>query len=378
MLNPIKCLTFSGGGIKGLSYVGCLRSLEEHGIIPQVDCLIGTSAGSFFATCITVGYSSAELRDIVLNLDFNEMRDITSANLLNYFSCFGFDTGNRVERILRILIKKKTGTDATTFKELYDKTQKTLIITGTCLNTREVVNFSYTTHPDMEVITAIRISMSVPFVFNACRYENDIYVDGGVGSNYSVDAYTPFQDILGFLLQEEVGRKEINGLEDYAAAIIRTIDGRLNDLYMTLYPNITVKIQSKVDMLDFNIKPDAIQRLIQEGYNSTNQYLQDFPERLKYETESETVSEIDHTSADTDSEAEPPGLVVDQLLDTPEKLLDTPEHKIITCRSTEIEPPSIPIESDSSINKITKSIQELLNSLITDIQEKSKEVINPN
>ena len=86
MLKPIRCLVFSGGGIKGLSYIGCLRSLEENNVLPEIQCLVGTSAGSIFATCINIGYTSEELRDIVLNLDFNQMRDITSSNILNYFN----------------------------------------------------------------------------------------------------------------------------------------------------------------------------------------------------------------------------------------------------------------------------------------------------
>lgn len=286
-------MVFSGGGIKGLSYIGCLRTLEEHNILQSIECLVGTSAGSIFATCINIGYSSEELRDIVINLDFNKMRDITSANLLNYFNNFGLDTGNRVERIFRILIKKKVGTDEITFQELYKKTNKILIITGTCLNTREVIHFSYKSHPDMPVIQAIRISISVPFVFNVCNYENNMYVDGGIGSNYSVDAYNPYQEILGFLLQGDRGYKVINGFEDYAVAIIRTIDRRLNDLYMTLYPNITVQIHSSVDMLDFNINQEDIQQLIQEGYRATNQYLATYPNRYQY-IEDDDISIIVH------------------------------------------------------------------------------------
>ena len=360
MLNPIRCLTFSGGGIKGLSYVGCLRSLEEHGIIPHITCLVGTSAGSIFATCINVGYTSTELRDIVMNLDFNEMRDITSANVLNYFSSFGFDTGNRVERIIRILIKKKIGTDAITFQQLYQKTQQQLIITGTCLNTREIVNFTHTSHPDMEVIQAIRISMSVPFVFNVCHYQDDMYVDGGVGSNYSVDAYHPYQDVLGFLLQEERGHKEIHGLEDYAVAIIRTIDRRLNDLYMMMYPDISVKIQSAVDMLDFNIQPEAVQQLVQDGYLATNQYLESFPARKNYSTSDQYLEDTANPSS------EPPSPI--SSVSTNDSGADNSSPNLLDTSQVDTEA--------TKLTSATTLIQEVLETIITNIQENQRK-LNP-
>ena len=280
MLGEIKCLVFSGGGIKGLSYVGCLRSLEERNLMGGIECLVGTSAGSLFAFLINIGYTSEELRDIVLNLDFNQMRDITGTTILNYFKSFGFDSGNRVERIVRIFLKKKLEVDDISFGDLFKQTGQRLIITGTCLNTCNIVNFSHRTHPDFSVIDAVRLSISVPFVFNACKHGDKLYVDGGIGSNYSLDAYHPYQNILGFLLRDDKSFREIDSFEDYTISIVRTIDRRLNNLYMQMYPDITVCLKTNVNVLDFNIKAEAIQELIQGGHQATGNYLDTHPQRL--------------------------------------------------------------------------------------------------
>ena len=56
MLGKIKCLTFSGGGIRGLSYIGCLKALEEFNILAQTECFVGTSVGAIFALLLNLGY----------------------------------------------------------------------------------------------------------------------------------------------------------------------------------------------------------------------------------------------------------------------------------------------------------------------------------
>ena len=85
MSNVIKCIVFSGGGIKGLSYIGCLKYLEEINIYPQLDCLVGTSAGGMVALLYNLGYKYQELSDILCSIDFKTLHDITTDGIFNYF-----------------------------------------------------------------------------------------------------------------------------------------------------------------------------------------------------------------------------------------------------------------------------------------------------
>ena len=48
----INKLIFSGGGINGLSFLGCLKALEEYNIIPQINTLVGSSAGAILSLLI--------------------------------------------------------------------------------------------------------------------------------------------------------------------------------------------------------------------------------------------------------------------------------------------------------------------------------------
>ena len=117
----IDTLVFSGGGIKGIGFVGCLNALINKGLYDEnkIKTLIGTSAGSIIATFIAVGYKIKEINEIALELNFGLIRDITAENVLNFFQDFGIDTGKELERIMEIIIKKKTKENLT-FKELYE------------------------------------------------------------------------------------------------------------------------------------------------------------------------------------------------------------------------------------------------------------------
>ena len=163
--NSINSLIFSGGGIKGLCFLGSLRALEEYNIIENIDFLVGSSAGAITSYLINIGYDSIDLMDIIEKIDLEFLKDITSDCILNYFSKFGIDTGNKIMKIIEIFSSKKEISKDITFEELFEKTKKTLVITGTNLNSRECVFFSKDTHRKMKVLDAIRISICIPYIF---------------------------------------------------------------------------------------------------------------------------------------------------------------------------------------------------------------------
>ena len=68
------CL-FGGGAIRGVSYIGAIRAMEELGINPNR--LAGSSVGSIIASFLAVGYSAEELKDIFIKVNFELFKDIS-------------------------------------------------------------------------------------------------------------------------------------------------------------------------------------------------------------------------------------------------------------------------------------------------------------
>src|SRR6185312_2731115 len=111
--------------------------------------------------------------------------------------------GNYFLKLMESYIEQKTrdgekpGNGRATFRDLVEKYRdrhfKRLYVFGTNLTQQAVQKFSYETTPDMAVADAVRISMSIPFFFEARYFEqngnNDAYCDGGVLNNYPIDTF---------------------------------------------------------------------------------------------------------------------------------------------------------------------------------------------
>ena len=106
-MTKIKCLVFGGGGIKGISYIGCLKALEEKQILPNIKYLVGTSIGSIFCLLINIGYRSDELKPILFNMSTNIINDISCNDVLEFIDNYGISNNNKLLTIVKIFIKKK-------------------------------------------------------------------------------------------------------------------------------------------------------------------------------------------------------------------------------------------------------------------------------
>jgi NTE family protein len=71
----IKRIFFEGGGIKGLGHVGAFEALLEYIDKSQLEEFGGASAGSIMACLLAVGYSAAELEEIMLQANFADFMD---------------------------------------------------------------------------------------------------------------------------------------------------------------------------------------------------------------------------------------------------------------------------------------------------------------
>ena len=84
-------------------------------------------------------------------------------------------------------IKNKYNKDDLTFEELFKLTKKNLLIIGTNYTTQTEEVFSYDTTPNMSILIALRISISVPILFTPVLYNTYYYVDGCLVNNFPID-----------------------------------------------------------------------------------------------------------------------------------------------------------------------------------------------
>ena len=269
----IDTLIFSGGGIKGIGFIGCIQALIDKGMLKKdnIKTLIGTSAGSIIATFIAIGYEAKEINDLVLELNFAIFQDITIDNVMNFFQTFGIDSGNELERIIEIIIKKKQKKNLT-FRELYEKNGIRLIINAVCLNDECVEYFSYENYPDLIISKAIRMSCSIPLVYKPVVFNNKLYVDGGVLDNLSLEKAG--KNFLAFYITIKDEQRKLNSLDMFLYALFTSINRQLNlDKFLKNKKNIVCLNISCVSCVNFNLDKSTKQKMITDCYNSTIHFL---------------------------------------------------------------------------------------------------------
>ncbi|XP_052797030.1 uncharacterized protein LOC128229234 isoform X2 [Mya arenaria] len=193
---PFENLAFEGGGNKGLAYCGAVRVLEELGVYSQVKRYAGASAGAMTAALLSVGYNSYEIEEF-LSQDLSKIFLDHSCGFMsllpNLLTGYGWNPGKRIYKWFGQQLEAKTGNADVTFAEILERFGKELCVVATNLNMMNAEYFHPKTSPDMPVRMAVRMSMSIPGLFQATEYrmhgEDNTYVDGGLLCNYPINCY---------------------------------------------------------------------------------------------------------------------------------------------------------------------------------------------
>lgn len=347
-IENIKQLVFQGGSVKGIAYLGAWEKLLESGLDPrQIKRVAGTSAGAITALLLALGYDDPnELKRILGELNFKEMLDevgpvktsekvLTASEKMSRGGMFGAKMelkavkptlksrlkkefgiyqGVYLRKKFEDMILEKTKILNLTFAELHElkrdepeKGYKDLYVVGCNFNTKMSEVFSYKDTPNFVIADAIRISMSIPFLFiphqaKIKTREGDVvsdpsghlYVDGGLLDNYPIYIFDRDKDgelkisseTLGLrLLKKEkidffqgVGKapeKEAKGPMSYLVGMKDTLmnkqdsdhEKRPEDKVRSVYIDTL-----GVDMLSFDLTEEQKEGLIQSGREAVNEY----------------------------------------------------------------------------------------------------------
>ena len=282
----ITNLVFEGGGVLGIAFVGALRYLESKGILKNITKYAGSSAGSFVALGLTLGYTVSELESILLKLDFSAFEDDSYGVIRDLHRLkkeYGICKGDVLREWIQELIYTKLGSRHITFSELYTHTNAYLVITGTCLNKQKTVFFNKDTTPDMDVSLAVRISSCIPIFFRAVSYQGDIYIDGGTLLNYPLyifDDIDPPERTLGLKLtgSNEHRDSEIIHTDTEITNIYKFVETLISMLLLKIeqtnikenYYNRTITVDTfEYSSTNFDMDITDKKKLIRSGYDST-------------------------------------------------------------------------------------------------------------
>lgn len=201
-------LVFEGGGVKGIGLAGAYARLDAGGFAPQR--VAGTSAGAITAALVAAGYSGEELRQLVLEeMRYRHFEDGGHWPLSQGIEMLrhkGLHPGRYFEGWMREHLAAK---GITTFGQLRSsgaadsdpgELQYRLQVIASDLTKERMLVLPRDARaqlgidPDeLEVATAVRMSMSIPIFFDPVVHRNPtdphderVIVDGGLLSNFPV------------------------------------------------------------------------------------------------------------------------------------------------------------------------------------------------
>jgi predicted acylesterase/phospholipase RssA len=265
-------LVLSGGAFKAISLLGSIKYLENIDILKNFKQFIGTSAGGVIVFFIIIGYTSDDIKEILIN----EMECLTNLNIDNitdFLEDFGIEDSSKNKIILKKYLFNKTGLNEITFIEFTKKFGINLIITGSNLTTRELNYFNIDNTPNMNIIDALLITTCLPIINKPIKYNDFLYLDGALYNNFALDYFkNKSNDTLGICVSGYYSNKNENVVNYFYNIIFSMMDKLTYDnISKNKYNICSIYFdKSKSNDIDFsleNMKINIDNKWITKYYN---------------------------------------------------------------------------------------------------------------
>jgi len=197
-MKDINKLVISGGAINVYYILGALDVLYSNGKLDNINCYAGASIGAMVSILLSIGWSPRKIADEISEISSNGI-EWNYSNFLNIL--INFSKGSIVdikpyEDFIDKIFKKE---GITNMIELYNKTNKEVIISTSNLDTYLPEFISYKTDPKIPVKEALILSMSIPFCFETRKYNGHQYCDGAILGGFPMDEH---ENTLGVWLMD--------------------------------------------------------------------------------------------------------------------------------------------------------------------------------
>ena len=258
-------LCLSGGGVAGLDIIGSLKYLVDNNIIKlnDIKTFIGTSVGTLINIVLIIGYKINTIIKILYKLDFSKIS--VDFDIDNFFDNYGIDNGSKIISMIQTLLFNKLGVYDITFKELYKRTNKILKILVVNYSKKREEVLSYENNPDMSIILALRMSMSIPLIFYPVKYKNNFYIDGGMLNNFPFN-HCNTKKTIGICIDSTINENP-DSILDYIKGLFTILQKAVTFNHFN-NENIIV-IETDAEIGQFGINKELKYKYIKNGYKKT-------------------------------------------------------------------------------------------------------------
>ena len=186
---PVKNLVISGGCVGGFIFYGCLKklNLNNEWNIENIENIYTCSVGSIVGLMIALKYDWKELDDFLIQRPWHKILKMDVSEMFNMVNNMGLYNVKLFHDAFDPLLYGKGLDPNITIKEFYEYSGICLHIIATKVNTMEMIDINYKTHPDFPLIDAVYCSSAIPIAFSPYYFDNIYLCDGGFHCNYPID-----------------------------------------------------------------------------------------------------------------------------------------------------------------------------------------------
>lgn len=264
-------LIIGSGSLNGFYYIGILKHLIENNKIQNIKNYYGCSIGSILVLLLSIGYTIEEIEEITLNIDFTKFLNEFNINFLLRYNCI-YNNLKIAKYIKKLLVKKGLNEDIT-FEEHYNKFNIYLHIATTNINENKSIYLSVLNNSNLYLWKAILMSISLPLIFPAIKYENNYYLDGGLLDPYPIDNSLNMDKTI-LITYKQTNNIKIEHIENYLINDMMNYVIKIFDLFIysrnklpSICNNIYCpEIDSIVPNMQFNMSKGERISKIEKGY----------------------------------------------------------------------------------------------------------------
>ena len=200
----IKHLVISGGGPIGMAYLGALEHLHDEGFwkIENIQSMYATSIGTMLAVTFALKYDWETINTYFIDRPWNDLFKLTGKQIIDIYTKKGLFDSSYTDKILKPLLEAKDLSLTITMKEFYEHSKIEMYFYAFDLNSYETIEFSYKSHPDLQLTKAVYMSCSIPGIFIPTFLDDKCLIDGyplaNFPINYCLRDHSEKDDILGF------------------------------------------------------------------------------------------------------------------------------------------------------------------------------------
>ena len=281
---------FFGGGIRGCSYTGTLKAIEELRL--NITSWAGSSIGAVVVTLYAFGYSIDEINEVFEDISLDFFKDLNFSLGKDFALSKGGYFYDWIKDKIESKFYKNTYVKGkmppVTFKDLDEQ----LVIFSVNLRYLNFHEFSKIKTPDAEIASAVRASVSMPGLYKPVMDGKDCLVDGDLVKSTPLwrisDTIKETESrILEFRLEDNESEKNIANTAGYLNAVYNALSGFATDYIIDLYKDKDkfdyIKINlDDISVVDFMISADKKTKMAQIGYETTKKYFMEYyPKKRK-------------------------------------------------------------------------------------------------